>query len=265
MKKTLTFIIATGALVSASVVPLAVAAVPSPGLEPSLAWSPATNGGYDFGLLDAGAGQTKSVTFTVTNSGSAASGALAVPLSGSSAFTKTADTCIGRSLDPKASCSVTVRYAPTTAGESDSSTLTAQTGVAKVSTPITLKGTSGTPDLILTPGTLTGTDTTGKKNYFFTITGTGLAQFQVVNVGTGTSNTLRVVPAFGDPFSPAGDACTGQKVAPSKSCSFTLGFFPAPSCGGPQPFTAFVDIFDFAVRTQYIELTTQGLSTPMHC
>src|SRR5215216_2478900 len=90
---------------------------------PALDWSPATNGAYDFGTV--AVGQTASQTFTLTNSGGSATGILTVALSGSSAFTKTADGCTMISLGPRRSCSVTVEYAPTTADQHDSGTLSA--------------------------------------------------------------------------------------------------------------------------------------------
>ena len=64
-------------------------------------------------------------TFTLTNTGGRASGALTVTVSGPAAFTLTADTCTGTSLGPDKQCSVTVQYAPTSDGENDTATLTA--------------------------------------------------------------------------------------------------------------------------------------------
>jgi hypothetical protein len=62
-------------------------------------------------------------TFTLTNSGGAATGAMTVSLTGASAFSTTADTCTAGSLGPNKSCSVTVQYAPTSEGASESATL----------------------------------------------------------------------------------------------------------------------------------------------
>jgi hypothetical protein len=78
---------------------------------------------YDYGTIDAGT--TASKTFTLRNSGGSATGALSVSLTGSSAFSKTADTCTATSLGPKKSCTVTIQYAPTTVGASDTATLSA--------------------------------------------------------------------------------------------------------------------------------------------
>jgi hypothetical protein len=113
---------ASAALVAAGVVGLGLL-VPSAGQAarlPATAFSPSS---YDYGTIDSGT--TASKTFTLRNSGGSATGALSVSLMGSSAFSVTADTCTARSLGPRKSCSVTVQYAPTIAGASDSATLRA--------------------------------------------------------------------------------------------------------------------------------------------
>src|SRR6266540_1721289 len=129
-------IVAAGAAAAALLVPAAGQGAGAP----ALAWSPATNGAYDYGTVTVG--QTASQTFTLTNSGGSATGILTVALSGSSAFTKTADGCTATSLGPRRSCSVTVRYGPTTPGQSDSATLTASGKKPAASAGLTLTGAS---------------------------------------------------------------------------------------------------------------------------
>jgi hypothetical protein len=65
---------------------------------------------------------------------------LTVALSESSAFTKTADGCAATSLGPGKSCSVTVQYAPSAAGASDSATLAASSKKPAASASLTLTG-----------------------------------------------------------------------------------------------------------------------------
>ncbi len=110
---------------------------------PSLAFTPSTNGAYDFGMVVAC--QTASQTFTLTNSGGSASAALTVALTGSAAFTKIADSCTEHSLGPGKSCSVTVAYSPTAAGQGDSATLAASGRKAAASTSLSLTGTGAGP------------------------------------------------------------------------------------------------------------------------
>lgn len=120
---------------------LAVAAVAAAGLlipavalggqSPYLAWSPITSDDtFQFPVTSAGT--TSSQTFTLNNVGGNSSGTLNVSVSGASAFTITSDGCTGTALGPNASlrianrsCSVTVQYAPTSAGEEDAATLNA--------------------------------------------------------------------------------------------------------------------------------------------
>ena len=87
---------------------------------PAIAFNPSSN---DYGTIDANT--TSSQTFTLRNSGGKGTSALKVTITGSSAFSVTADGCTGTSLGPKKQCSVTVRYAPTTLGQTDSATLAA--------------------------------------------------------------------------------------------------------------------------------------------
>src|SRR3954468_7880176 len=91
---------------------------------PSIFWSPTTDGGtFDYAAVTPG--QTASQAFTLGNSGGSASAALKIALSGSDAFSITSDACTGTSLGPKKSCAVTVEYAPTAAGQTDTATFTA--------------------------------------------------------------------------------------------------------------------------------------------
>jgi hypothetical protein len=92
------------------------------GGPPSISFSP---NAWDYGTIDPGT--TASKTFTLTNSGGSATGALTVGFSAGSspAFSKSADNCSGASIGPGKTCSVTIQYAPSSAGSSDSATLTA--------------------------------------------------------------------------------------------------------------------------------------------
>lgn len=109
---------------------------------PALAWSPTTSTGtFAFGATSAG--NTSTQTFTLTNTGGKSSGALKVSVSGASAFTTTNDRCNG-ALGPNKSCNVTVRYAPSSNGESDAATLNANGKHA--STSLDLSGSTTSPN-----------------------------------------------------------------------------------------------------------------------
>src|SRR6266542_2949588 len=111
--------------------------------EPAIAFTPSTNGAYDYCTVVVG--QIASQTFTLTNSGGSATAALTVALTGSAAFTKAADACTATSLGPGKSCSVTVTYSPATAGQSDTATLAASGNKAAATTSLTLTGTGSGP------------------------------------------------------------------------------------------------------------------------
>jgi hypothetical protein len=120
----------------------------------ALIWSPTTSTGtYNYGTLIPG--QTASQTFTLINSGSASTAALKVTLTGSSAFTKTGDTCGGAKLKPNKSCYVIVQYGPTTSGQTDSATLTATSSKPSATASLTLKGASAkaSPAIATSPST----------------------------------------------------------------------------------------------------------------
>lgn len=126
-------------LVAAGIVLLAPAAVGAKSSAPSLAWSPTTSTGtFDYGTVTAGG--TPSQAFALKNSGGVASSALAVSLTGSSAFTVTANACTAVSLGPNKTCGLTVRYSPSAAGATDTAILTATSKKPAASASITLKG-----------------------------------------------------------------------------------------------------------------------------
>src|SRR6516164_5688852 len=97
-----------GAVLAAGMV-VAAAGPAAAGGPPVLAFSPSP---HDYGQVTLG--QTASQTFTLANSGGSASAVLTVALSGSAAFTITADSCTATSLGPEKSCTVTVQFAPAT-------------------------------------------------------------------------------------------------------------------------------------------------------
>ena len=112
-----------------------VAVAPPPA---ALAFTPAS---HDYGQVESGL--PVSQTFTLANTGSTETGALADTLTGPSAFAITGDTCTGTSLEPGGTCTITVQFAAasnasltatlTAAGPNPGATATATlSGVAEV-------------------------------------------------------------------------------------------------------------------------------------
>jgi Domain of unknown function (DUF5050) len=90
---------------------------------PSLAWSPTTSGGtYDYAAVMVG--HSDAQIFTLTNSGGSVSAVITIKLTGSPAFTTTADTCTATTLAPRQSCTVRVIFSPANSG-TDTATLAA--------------------------------------------------------------------------------------------------------------------------------------------
>jgi len=192
---------------------------------PVLGWSPSTNGSFDFGTLDASLGQTGSHTFTLTNSDGKSSGLVTVTLTGSSTFSKTADTCTGKRLAPKKSCTVTTRYAPTNNG-SNAATLTASSQNA-ANASLSLSGASAwqNGDLLTYTQAAWGTDATANgtlvadfNNIYlvFEVGSPGAAGFSMQF--TDASHLTTYLPASGTPA-----ALDSDQINPTSSSSGLFG------------------------------------------
>jgi VCBS repeat-containing protein len=106
---------------------------------PTLSWSPTTSAGtFTYGSPN---GETSSQAFSLRNSGGNASAALAISLTGSSAFSMTADTCTTVALGPGKTCAVVVRYAPTASGQE---TAVLRASARKATASVTLIGAGAT-------------------------------------------------------------------------------------------------------------------------
>jgi hypothetical protein len=194
----------------------------------SLAIAPTAN---DFGALQVGT-MSMPATFTVTNKGNGASGAVTVALSGSDAqqFAVSSDLCSGKTLAPLATCTVNVSANPTAPG-SKAATLTAQAA-----------GDNGTATASLSANALAGpTFVINPPTYDFgpvvegTPPGPGKT-FTVQNVGSADAGlpALAVTGPNAQDFTIATNMCTAG-LAPMGTCSFALTFLP--STGMPESAT----------------------------
>jgi centrosomal CEP192-like protein len=225
------------ALAAVLLAPAVGRAAPTP---PSMAWNPST---HDYGSVTPG--DTASNTFTLTNSGGSATGALSVVLSGAgaAAYSVTSDGCTGTALGKGKSCDVTVQYAPTGSG-SDSATLTAngKKSSASAGVDLTGSGSAGGPDLSLSPYTYqTATDQTGTKNYGydFGVTAGRTQTFTVTNSGTGAATGLGagLLVSGGDVnFVISEDTCTGAPLAAGAACTFDVTATAPTLCNGDGSF-----------------------------
>jgi len=229
------------------------------GGPPAIAWSPTTSGGtFDHGAIVVG--ETASQAFTLTNTGGSATARLSISLSGSEAFSITSDACTGTSIGKRKSCAVTVEYAPTTVGQSDTATLSASGKKAAARASITHIGSgAGTPDLTLSPGRLTETMPDGTKNYFFDFgsvlsTRTISQTFTVTNSGDGPTDRLvgRILsPKPLSAWAIANDTC--GSLAPGGTCTFDIRLTGPAGCRS-MPLTATLLLSDVSPKS-YVTLT----------
>lgn len=216
------------AVVAAVVLAVTVpAAVASAAQAPAVSWSQST---YGYGTLNMGG--TGSATFILKNLGGSATSALTVTLTGSAAFSipSGGDGCTGTSLGPGKSCTVTVGYAPASAGQQDTGTLTA-TAKKITATALTLTGASkeATPPITISPGTSLGVDN-GINTYGydkgpsstltqFTVENTGTAATDPISLSNNTENFFGIVDDITD-------SCYGAVLQPGGSCDFYLTIQP---------------------------------------
>ena len=241
-------------------------AAPAP---PSIAWAPATGGTYDYGAVTPG--QTASNTFTLTNSGGSATGALNVALSGTGAsrYSITSDACTATALGKGKSCAVTVQYAPTGVG-TDTATLSAVGKKSSASASVDLTGSgagAGAPDLSISPAVLNDTDpTSGTKDYFYDFgpTASATQTFTITNNGTGAASGpgpgLLVSLSLGESlFAVSNDNCSGQPLAAGgATCTFDITATTPAGCDPGHVFdpgALFVDWLDN--ESPYIFMTVQ--------
>ncbi|HVU49782.1 MAG TPA: choice-of-anchor D domain-containing protein [Polyangia bacterium] len=178
---------------------------------------------YDFGtqVTTATGAAVGSTVVTITNKGGQRSGTLIVGVIDSSTFPTSGDTCSGMTLDPGASCMVTVKFMPGTAGAKSSKLQVGATPGGTV--PVMLSGMGVDPGaLSLTPdhgtfdplpaGQTSATETT------FTVKNTGGAATTALTAAlTGTS---------AGEFELSTDTCTGKALAGGDTCTVGVKFAP---------------------------------------
>ena len=175
-----------------------------------------------FGMVAQNQGSS-SQTFTITNGGQQATGAMSVALGGTDKgeFQVTADGCGKQTLAVgSTSCQITVRFAPTGLGaKSASLTVSASPGGMAVAQ---LSGTG------ITQGTLTITPST-KDFGMVQQTMLGATQiFSIQNTGQATTGVLTTMLAGADApnYSTLANNCNGHTLLAGDVCSVTIQFAP---------------------------------------
>jgi len=175
---------------------------------------------HDFGSVAPAAVSTAQL-LTLTNNGSASSGAVAVTLGGggSAAFTTMEDGCAGNDLAAGASCSLRVQFRPTAAGLAQA-TLTASAGGQ--SAPVELRGTGAAVAMLGIMPTV--------QDFGMVVTSmsSGEITFTVTNRGDMTSGNLTasVTGIDAAAFAVTSDTCSSNPLVSAASCAVKLRFSP---------------------------------------
>jgi hypothetical protein len=159
-----------------------------------------------------------SQTFTVTNTGTAPLTVTSITSTDTTQFPGT-QTCTTAAISPNATCSISISFKPTTAGQK-TATITVNHNATGGSTTASVSGTGATesaPAITLTPSSLSfGSQTvnTTSSSQTITVKNTGTAPLAVSSVTTTTDF-------------PATQTCTASSIAPSGSCTVNVTFKPS--------------------------------------
>ena len=174
--------------------------------------------------------QSSTQTFTVTNTGGVATGALGSTLAGTDQgqFTIVSGNCEGVALNPNATCNIVVRFDPTTVGAKGAQLNV--TGTPGNTASATLLGTGIEPGQItITPTTFDFPDTTvgaTSASQMFTVTNTGGAATGALATALGGNNANQFTIVNGS------NGCQGVVLATNGSCTIVLTF--TPTTGGAK-------------------------------
>jgi hypothetical protein len=163
------------------------------------------------------------IAFTVTNTGGTAT-YLSSSIDGQDAGDfKNSDGCSGQSLQPNATCGITVFFSPTTAGLK-SADLNVTGDAVKLSVP--LSGNASNPAMLMLSPT---TQDFGTVQFGTTNT----QQFVITNMGGQMSGKVNaaIVGSSGAGFSISNSTCTDAMLNPGDTCTVLVTFTPIASNG----------------------------------
>ncbi len=200
---------ATGAALS---VALTGAGDPAPAPVASV-----TPGVLSYGTVTAGSPATLSTTVRNTGTGNLVIAGTAITGAGAADYTVTSPAC--GSIAPAATCTISVRFAPTATGSRPGSLVITHNATGG-STTVSLTGTGSGSTFTLSPSPI-GVGTTG-------INTTKTQSVSVKNSGTVgfTLGAASFSGAQAAAFGVTGPGCLGTVLAPGKSCTITVSFRP---------------------------------------
>ena len=177
---------------------------------------------HNFGTVSVGE-TSNAVDFTVTNTGGSETGDVTATLSGGDAteFEVVDDGCSGGTLAADATCTITVAFAPTSAGMKTTNLSVVADGVDGGATAA-LSGAAVEPPLVrVTPQNQDFGDVVigeSSPNFTFTVTNGGGAPTGALTAALGGTDAAE--------FTIASDACSGATLAGGASCAVIVTFDP---------------------------------------
>ena len=183
---------------------------------------------YDFGtqVTTATGAAVGTTVVTVTNTGGQKTGSIIVGVIDAGTFPTSADTCSGTTLDPGATCTVSVKFTPATSGAKSSTLQVSATPGGTAS--VTLAGTA------VDPGALSLSPDHGAFDPLPQGQSSAEATFTVTNTGGATTTALTAMlsgTSAGE-FEISTDNCTGKTLAGNAMCAVGVKFAPT-AAGSP--------------------------------
>jgi CSLREA domain-containing protein len=209
------------------------------GLGPNISLSTPS---ISFGSVTAG-NSSAPQTVTVSNTGvtNLVIGTITITGADPSDFTKSNDACSGQTVAPLANCTVDVAFSPSTTGSKSAGLSIPSNDSDTPTATVALSGTgtaAPVPDIAVTDSVAPTSDLQipfgnvmegNVSDQTVTITNNGNADLTIGTVASANPLTA--------PFGITVDTCSGQTIAPARSCALTARFAPT-STGG------FTDSFD---------------------
>lgn len=179
---------------------------------------------HDYGAVFVG--DNMSYTFVVSNTGTLASGMLSAAVSDAADFPLLSDSCSGLTLAAGATCTITVAFAPTSAG-AHSATLTVSASPGGT-TAAALTGFGTAPAQLVISATA--------HDYGAVSVGSSMGYtFVVSNVGSLPSGLITSAVSDAANFPIFSDSCVGATLAAGATCTVTVSF--RPTSPGPRSAT----------------------------
>jgi hypothetical protein len=210
-----------------------IQAVPAPNIAVTDSAPPADDLQLPFG--EAAVGSASEQTVTVTNLGdlNLTLGTITGP---ASPFAVVSDGCSGQTLVPTASCTLTLRFAPTAEGSANGSIVVPSDDPDQNPVTVTLTGTGAVPGISVTDSISPADD--GQLPFGVMPVGSTSDQtVTVANVGT-ADLAIGTITGPAVPFVIVTDGCSAQTLAPAANCTVTVRFTPVAA----GPFTGSIAI-----------------------